>query len=225
MSDERINSIKTSNHSITLNLDYYGTKTRVELNGSCLKQYSVKLNHEKLVNIYIVYDISKIINISDYPTLKNCLFGAVSLTKNSDTNRYKYSGYGIGFDRHGRFSFPGTGLGRNVIMFRVDMGSSKKIDNRKKDVLILVKDPTEGLEHTLRAEETYSINFTEPNKKLSLSLYYNGANSYLFANVKEIHNFKAKVSEIISTPLCLGNISKNWIVDNTKKNRNKRIYL
>ena len=58
LSDERINSIKTSNHSITPNLDYYGTKTRVEFNGSCLKQDSVTFNHGKVVNIYIVYEIS-----------------------------------------------------------------------------------------------------------------------------------------------------------------------
>ena len=78
-------------------------------------------------------------------------FGAVSLTKNADINKYKYSGYGIGFDRHGSFSFPGTGLGRNVIIFGVDMSSSTKIDNRKKDILVLGKDPTQGLEHTLAA--------------------------------------------------------------------------
>ena len=76
---------------------------------------------KKVVNIYTVYEISKIINISNYPTLKNCLFGTVTLTKNADIDRYKYSGYGIGFDRHGRFSFPGTELGRNLIIFGVDM--------------------------------------------------------------------------------------------------------
>ena len=93
MSDEKVNSIKTPNHSITPNLDYYGTKTRVEFNGSCLKQDSVTFNRGKVVNIYIVCEISKSINISDYPTLENWLFGAVSWTKNADINKYKYSGY------------------------------------------------------------------------------------------------------------------------------------
>ena len=69
---EIINSIKTPNHSITPNLDYYGTKTRVEFNGSCLKQDSVTFNHGKVVKIYIVYEISKNINTSDYLTLENC---------------------------------------------------------------------------------------------------------------------------------------------------------
>ena len=151
MSDEKINSVKTPNHSITPNLDYYGTKTRVEFNGSCLKQDKVTFNHGKVVNIYIVYEISKSINIRDYLTLENCSFGAVNLSRTADTRRCKYSGYGIGFDRHGSFSSPGIGLGRNVISFGVDMSSSTKIDNRKKDILILGKGPTQGLEHTLSA--------------------------------------------------------------------------
>ena len=134
MSDEKTNSIKTPNHSITPNLDYYGTKTRVDFNGGCLKQDKVTLNHGKVVNIYIVYEISKRINISDYLTLENCLFGASSLTKNADIDKYKYFGYGIGFDRHGSFSSPGIGLGRNVIVFGVDMSLSAKFDNRKKDI-------------------------------------------------------------------------------------------
>ena len=108
------------------------------------------------------------------------MFGALSLSKNANIDKYKYSGYGIGFDRHGSFSFPGTGLGRNVIIFGVDMGSSTKIDNRKKYILILGKGPMQGLEHTLSAEKMYSINFTERNKKFSLSLHYNGENCYLF---------------------------------------------
>ena len=122
-SDERINSIKTTNLSITLNVSYYGTYMRVEFKESCLKLYKVTFNHGKAVNIYIVYKISKSINISDYPTLENCLFGAVNLTKNADIDKYKYSGYGIGFHRHGSFSFPGTGLDKDVITFGVDMSS------------------------------------------------------------------------------------------------------
>ena len=63
----------------------------------------------------------------------------------------------------------------------------------------------------------YSINFTVTKKKFCLSLHYNGANSYLFVNGTEIYKFKAKDSEIVATPLCLGNISKDWSVDNMKK--------
>ena len=83
--------------------------------------------------------------------------------------------------------------------------------------MILGKGPSQGLEHTLSAEKMYSINFTEHNKNFCLSLHYNGANSYLFVNGKEIYKFKAKDSAIVAPPLYLGNISKDWSVDNMKK--------
>ena len=63
----------------------------------------------------------------------------------------------------------------------------------------------------------YSINFTVTKKKFCLSLHYNGTNSYLFVNGTEIYKFKVKDSEIVASPLCLGNISKDWSVDNMKK--------
>ena len=63
----------------------------------------------------------------------------------------------------------------------------------------------------------YSINFTLTKKKFCLSWHYSGANSYLFVNGTEIYQFKAKDSEIVATPLCLWNISKDWSVDNMKK--------
>ena len=63
----------------------------------------------------------------------------------------------------------------------------------------------------------YSINFTVTKNKFCLSLHYNGANSYLFVNDTEIYKFKAKDSEIVATPLCLGNISKNCSTDNMKR--------
>ena len=106
------------------------------------------------------------------------------------------------------FSFPGGGFGQKVLIFGVDMSSSTHIDNKKKDILILGKGLTQGLEHTLTAEKIYSINFTVTKKKFCLSLYYNGVNSYLFVNGTEIYKFKAKDSEFVATPLCLGNISK-----------------
>ena len=82
------------------------------------------------------------------------IFGAVSLTKNADVNKYKYSGYGIAFDRTSSFSFPDGGNGQNVIIFGVDMNSSIHVDNKGKDISILGKGPTQGLgEHSLTAEK------------------------------------------------------------------------
>ena len=97
------------------------------------------------------------------------------------------------------------------------MSSSTKTDNRKKDILILGKGLTQGLEHMLSAVKLYSINFTKENTNFCLRLHCNGADSYLFVNGAEIINFKAKDSEITPYPLCLGNISKDWSIDNMKK--------
>ena len=98
------------------------------------------------------------------------------------------------------------------------MNSSIHVDNKGKDILILGKGPTQGLgEHSLTAEKMYSVNFTDNGDKYCLSLHYNGANSYLFVNGTEIYKFKAKDSEIVASPLCLGNISKDWSTDNMKK--------
>ena len=89
------------------------------------------------------------------------------------------------------------------------MSSSAHIDNKKKNILVLGKGPTQGLEHTLTAGKMYSINFTVTKTKFCLSLHYNGANKYLFLNGTETYKFKAKDSEFVAIPLCLGNISKD----------------
>ena len=89
------------------------------------------------------------------------------------------------------------------VIFGVDMSSSAHIDNKKKDLLVLGKGPTQGLEHTLTAEKMYSISFNVTNKKFCWTLHYNGANSYLFINGTEIYKCKAKNSEIFVGPICL----------------------
>ena len=114
------------------------------------------------------------------------------------------------------FSF-GNGTGRNVIIFGVDKSSFPHTGNMTKDILILGKGTTQGLEHTLTAEILYSINFTENNMKFCLSLHYNELNSYLFVNGSEFIKFKGKDSEIVTIPSCLGNISKDFSVNNMKK--------
>ena len=75
------------------------------------------------------------------------------MTKNVDIEKHWYSGYGIGFDKRSSFSFPGGAFGQNVLIFGVDMSSSKHIDIKKKDILILGKGPTQGLKDTLIVEK------------------------------------------------------------------------
>ena len=98
------------------------------------------------------------------------------------------------------------------------MSNSVHVDNKKKDILILGNGPTHGLDNTtLTTEKMYSANFTVDNKTFCLSLHYNGDNSYLFVNGQEIINFKAKDSDIVPCPLCLGNISKDFDLSYMKK--------
>ena len=143
-------------------IDHYGTRVWLKFNKSCLKQPNrLTYDNGHKANVYIVYELGASSSNNSDPTLKNCLFGAVTLTKNADIEKYGYSGYGIGFDRRSSFSFPGGGFGQNVLIFGADMSSSIHIDNKKKDILVLGKGPTQGLEHTLTAEKMYSVNFTE----------------------------------------------------------------
>ena len=123
-------------------MSYYATKTIVKLTGSCLQQPKLSFTHRKVVDIF--YELGASSSHPDDPLLKNFLFGAVTLTKITDIDKYQYSGYEIGFDKKSTFSFPSSGFGQNVIIFGVDMSSSAVIDLKKKDILILGNDPTQG---------------------------------------------------------------------------------
>ena len=103
------------------------------------------------------------------------------------------------------------------------MSSSVHVDNKNKDISILGEEPTqEFCDTTLRAEAKHRINFTQSGKRFVLSLHDNGNNSFLFVNATKIYQFKAKDSEIKDFTLCLGNISKDFTINNMKKNRLKR---
>ena len=147
------------------------------------------------------------------PRLNNCLFGEVTLTKNSDIDKYGYSGYRTWFDRRSSFSFLGRGFGPIVLIFGLGMSSSAHIDSMKKEKLVFGKGTTQGLEHTLTAEKMCWINFTVTKKKVCLSFHYNGANNYLLVNGSDCRFWDC------SNSLCIGNISKDWSVDNWLKDR------
>ena len=84
------------------------------------KQSKITFTHGKVVNIYIVYKLAASSSHTIDPTLKNCLFGAVTLTKNADIEKYKYSGHGIGFDRRSSFSFRSGGSGADNFLSRYE---------------------------------------------------------------------------------------------------------
>ena len=158
LSAEIIEPPSTSNISISPQFSFF----------QLLKQPKISYTHKKVVNTYIVYELGATGSNNSDPTLKRYLFGAVTLTKNADIDKYEYSGYGIGFDRRSSFSFPGDGFGQNVLIFGANMSSSTHVDNNKIYILVLRKGPTQRLEHTLTAEKMHSINFTVTKKKFLL---------------------------------------------------------
>ena len=129
------------------------------------------------------------------------------MTKPGDTteiDKYIYSGYGLGFDSMGQFTLPQGGMARNTIIFGVNSSNSVHATNKTQNILILGHGITQkGNNTSIYAEKMYSHNFSAEN----LSLHYNGDNSYLFVNGKEVTKFKAKKSEIKANQLTLGSIS------------------
>ena len=103
--------------------------------------------------MYIIYKLSSKINNFDF-ALEDCLFGAVKLTKNGDIDKWKYSGYGIGF--HSSFLFPDGSFAQNVVIFGADMSSGAHANNKTKNILVIGEVLTQGLDDaTLTAEKKY----------------------------------------------------------------------
>ena len=198
-----------------------GRNMHLKFYGSCLKTTEKCIYFPSLTELNICIDYELNSNFNNFnPTLENCLFVAVKLTKNSDIDKYKYTGYGIGFDSKGDFLFSDGSFGQSVIISEADMSSSVHANNKVNNILVLTKDFIKGINGTtIYAEKTYSINFTNRKTRFSLSLHYNSNNSYLFVNGTEICKFKAKKYEIKDrqTEICLGNISRDFSVDNMKK--------
>ena len=212
LSNEKTSSFTTSSYNQTPSLAYDNVRIKLKFVGALLKQDKIIYSHGPIVNIYIVYRLNP--SITSDITLENCLFGAVKLTKNLKINTY--SGYGIAFDSKGSFSHPSGGYGKNVIICGADLNSTVHANNGANNILVLGKDFMQGTNGTkIYAEKMYSTNFTVTNKKCCLSLHYNGDSSYVFVNGKEIINFKAKDSEIVPYPLCLGDVLKDFSLVNT----------
>ena len=191
------------------------TGIRLKFKGDSLGQNKVTYNQGKIVNIYIVYEISSTFTSQSSFTLKNSLFGAVKITQNADISKYSYSGYGIGFDSKRSFLHADGTYGVNIIIFGADLSSSTHANNKANNILVLGKDFIQGINGTtIYAEKMYTTNFTVYGRKVCLSLHYNGDNSYLFVNGRQIFKFKAKDSEIVPYPLCLANILKGFSSSN-----------
>ena len=186
--------IKPPNNTLAPKIGPEERNMHLKFDGSCLKTTEKYFCFPTLIEliIYTVYELDSNLNNFD-PALENCSFGAVKLTKNADIEKYKYTGYGIGFDSKGTFLFPDGSFYQNVIIFGANMSSSVHANNKVNNILVLGKDFIQGIsDTTIYAEKTYLINITKSRVRFCLSLHYNGDNSYVFGNGTEICKFKAK---------------------------------
>ena len=122
--------------------------------------------NNNVINIYIVYKLDPIASIRDTTfTIQNALFGAMQITKNADTSKYDYKGYGICFDESEQFThvlkranFNDTTLARNVIIFGADMSFSKHANNEANNIYVMGKDYVRKInDTTIYGEKMYYI--------------------------------------------------------------------
>ena len=116
-------------------MQYNNAKISLQFRGDFSKQNKVTYSHGKIVNIYIVYRFSPHTSSTHTFTLKDCLFGVINLTKNSDPDKYQYSGYGMGFNSRGSFTHPDGDYGVNIINFGCDLSNSYHANNRANSIL------------------------------------------------------------------------------------------
>ena len=153
----------------------------------------------------------------------------MKITKNTDSSKINYTGYGLYFDKGGEFghtvrqgNFNRVTNAKNVIIFGVDTSSSIHATNRANNNYVMGKELIQGINGTtIYAEKLFHNNFTEFGVKFVLSLHYNGDNSCLFANGRQELKFKAKddqiINQIINEKLCLGNLSDQWTTSESEK--------
>ena len=197
-------------------------RMHVSLFGNYFEQNKVIIpNNNNAINIYCVYELRQLnIPSSIEFTILNALFGAMEITKNTNTSKYKYKAYGICFDKGGSFSEGSITNGRNVLIFGVHESSLLHSNNKANNIYVMGKGFVQGInDTTLYAQKVYSQNFTQPNKKFVLRLHYNDDNSYLFVNGKQELKFKCKTDQLVKEKLCIGNLSNNWSPIEAQKNR------
>ena len=204
----------TSGNSPDLKID---GRMRVYLSGNYFKQDRTRIpNNKNAINIYCVYKLDPTNSSRDTTfIIQNALFGAMQITKNSDTSKYDFKGYGTCFDEGGTFGYTITEGGfahstnaRNVLLFGVDMSFSVHATNRANHIYVMGTEFVQCInDTTIYAKKTVYSNFADPGKKIVLSLHYNGNNSYLFVNGRQELKFKCKTDQLVKEKLCIGNFS------------------
>ena len=195
MSEERIESIAKSDSNFAPTIADHHVLPDINFNGHCLTKNNISIP-KKVINLYISYTLGhQLRNLNTDFTLGNCLFGSAKLTKNADLDKYKYTGYIIGFGSRSKYLFTDGSYGKNVIIFGADMSSSVHVNNKGINTLILGERPTQGLDDK-QQKQSILLNLHNQEKRLVLSLHYNGSNSFLFVNATKVYQFKANNSEI-----------------------------
>ena len=133
LSDEKISSVSGFKRPF---IEYTNARIKLKFDESILRQ-KLSTSLGLIANYYIVCKLNPRTNSSKM-VLENCLFGKIKMTKNADTDKYKYRGHGTGFDLSGIFSHSHGGDGKNVIIFGADMTSSKYANSKTKNVLVMV---------------------------------------------------------------------------------------
>ena len=202
-------------------------RMNVYLSGNHFQQNVASIpNSDNAINIYCVYKLDPIAsNRDDTFTIQNALLGAMQITKNTDTSKYNYKGYGICFDEVGQFGhtiteggFSHTTNARNVLMFGADMSFSTHANNRANNIYVMGEVFIQGINNTtIHAEKKFYRNFTDPGKKFILSLHYNGDDSYLFFNGRQELKFKCKTDQLVTKKLRIGNLTDQWRTGESEK--------
>ena len=203
-------------------------RMHVHLSGNHFQQNKViTLNSNNAINIYCVYKLDPIASTRDTSfTIQNALFGAMQITKNAtDNSKNNYKGYGICFDERSQFSHTiiedgraHRRNGRNILIFGVDMSFSAFATNRANHIYLMGDGLTQGInDPKIYVEKNYWRNFTDTGKKIIISLYYNGDESYFFVNDRQELKFKAKADQLVKEKLCIGNLSDQWTTSESEE--------
>ena len=201
-------------------------RMHVYLNGNHFQQNKANIPNNNLFNIYCVYKLNPIASSRDTNfSIQNALFGALQITKNADTSKYGYKGYGICFDRGTEFGHTiseggsaHTTNARNVLIFGADMSFSVHKTNRASHIYVMGDGIAQGIhDTTLYAENNFYRNFADPGKQFTLISHYNGNNSYLFLNGRQELKFKTKTDLLVKEKLCIGNLSDQWTTNGSEK--------
>ena len=193
----------------------------IYLSGNHFQENKASILNNIGLNVYCVYKLDPMSSSRDHTlTVQNALFGAIEITKNADTSKYKYKGFDICFDKGGIFSKGNISNGRNVLIFGVDESSLVHANNKANNIYVMGDLFVQGINGTtLYAEKIYSQNFTQPRKNFVLSLHHNDNDndSYLFVNGKQELKFKAKKYQFLIKKLCIGNLSDRWTTSESEK--------